>query len=83
MKTIKNFTNGNLSVVVKKLEQSEEIISERPLNPDEDFSSFHPNTTPVETVYNNPENSQINTPFVGTYKKNIGGFGITITRKLR
>lgn len=83
MKVIKNFDNGQISVVVKKLDQSIEIISERPLNPDEDFSNFHPNTTPLEnTAYNYTQNQQ-NTPFIGTYNKNIGGIGITVTRKLK
>lgn len=83
MKTLKNFDNGRLSVTVRKLDQEEEIIEVRPLNPDEDFSTFHPNTMPVENTYSNPESGQQNTPFTGTYKKNIGGFGITVTRKLR
>jgi hypothetical protein len=82
-KTLKNYTNGNLSVTVTKIEQAEEIIDERPLNPNEDFSTFHPNTMPVDTQFGNPENGQQNTPFQGTYNKNIGGFGITVTRKLR
>lgn len=79
MKTIKNFDNGRLSVTVKQIEQKEEILSVRPLSPDEDFSTFHPNST--ETP--NSNQPQENPYAFGTQTKNIGGFGITITRKLR
>ncbi len=75
-KVLKDFTNGNLSVKVTKIEQEEEIVSERPMNPNENFETFHtpiiPNTT-----------NEINPNSIGSYTKNVQGFGITITRKLK
>jgi hypothetical protein len=82
MKTLKNFDNGRLSVKVTKIEQSEEIISERPLRPDEDFGTFHPNVENVHTNTQLFDNSQ-KTPFEQSYTKNVGIFNISVSRKLR
>ncbi len=83
MKVLKNFNDGRLSVTVTKIDQAEEVVSVRPLDPNEDFSVFHPTTTPLDTNSYNPDNNQQNTPFVGSYTKNVGGFGINVTRKLK
>ena len=82
MKTLKNYDNGRLSVKITKIDQAEVIISERPLRPDEDMSSFHPNIAPVETTAKLNDIEQ-KTPYEGTYTKNVGIFNITVTRKLR
>ena len=83
MKTLKNYTNGGISVSVTKIDQEEEIVNVRPLAPNEDFSTFHPNTTTNDNSGYNPENGQRNAPVLGTVHKNVGSFGITVTRKLR
>jgi len=74
-KVLKNFDNGKLSVIVTKIEQEEEIVTERPLAPNEDFTTFHVSNIVEATPQKQPE--------MGTITKNIAGFGITITRKLR
>lgn len=61
MKILKNFDNGRLSVTVTKIDTVEDIIHERPLEPHEDFSTFHTPMIPDNKPPVDPNNYTVNT----------------------
>ena len=83
MKILKNIDNGKMSVLVTKIDQQIQIISERPLNIGEDITTFHPSISPQITTNISDLSQNNNTPFQGTYTKNVGSFNISVTRKYR
>jgi hypothetical protein len=98
MQILKNINNNKMSLTVTRIEaQKEDIIEERELREDEDFSSFHQGNVTTDNVGMVTEKvtplevkKQINNPFsrvnaqpVNETKKNVnaGGFSFGITVK--